>query len=173
MALKIFKRWKAKYGVRVFGSKAAKTVMESDERNGNNDSFDNGFLLDRLGGPQVLECLVEAFLDRVLLDDKLMDFFKDTDLRVLTLHQKRFFTMAFTKIPESVNVMISIKNHHKHLFAQGLHEGHFDLVVQHLTAAMEALEVDKAIMTEAARIVLPLRVIFEEGAKEAKLAQDL
>jgi hemoglobin len=127
--------------------------------------FDNGFLLDRLGGTKVLDSLVDDFLGRVGSDAKLNGFFTGTDMTALASHQKRFLTLAFTKIPQSVDVMI--KNRHQHLFARGLHEGHFDLVAQHLEASMKSLLVDQAHIEEAMGIVAPLRVVFEEGAREA------
>ena len=129
---------------------------------------EGGFLLDRLGGKRVLDSLVDDFLERVGSDEQLVGFFEGANMAALALHQKRFMSIAFTKIPEGMNVATSIKNHHSHLFALGLNENHFDLVAQHWVAALQDGGVDESIINEAVGIVAPLRAVFEEGATEAQ-----
>jgi hemoglobin len=127
----------------------------------------NGFLLDRLGRPEVLTKVIDDFIVRVAADTTLVGFFAGVDLTVLKLHQKRFFSMAFTTIPTGISVENNIRNHHQRLFDLGLNENHFDMIVVHLIAALKACEVDEDVIHKAGKIVLPLRSIFEEGATDA------
>lgn len=125
-------------------------------------------LLERVGGAEALNSVVELFYELVFCDALLMDFFQGADLHVLSIHQKRFLSMAFTKIPQGISVERMIKSHHQRLFADGLSEIHFDRVAQHLISAMKAHNLTDDQVKEAVDIVAPLRQIFEDGAKEAQ-----
>ena len=73
---------------------------------------------------------MEAFYERVTADKNLENFFEGADIHKLKKHQYRFLRMAFTKVPTLVNV--------PKLFAMGLNETHFDLVVGRLVGALKS-----------------------------------
>lgn len=125
-------------------------------------------LLSRIGGSQVLHNIVELFYDLVLADENLMAFFEGVSMEILSLHQKRFLSMAFTRVPKGTYLETIIKGHHKNLFAKGLNETHFDRVVQHLAAAMQAYDLSDSQILEAVAILAPLRKVFREGAEECR-----
>uniref|UniRef100_A0A7S2S1K5 Globin family profile domain-containing protein n=1 Tax=Eucampia antarctica TaxID=49252 RepID=A0A7S2S1K5_9STRA len=128
------------------------------------------FLLDRIGGDAALEAAVEGLYSRLVADEKLAPYFKGVDMNRLKTHQRSFFKLAFTKIPESVDVPDLILNKHKRLFKMGLNADHFDMVAGHLIATFESLQVPQALIDEAVGIVAPLRSVFEKGAEIAASA---
>jgi hemoglobin len=129
------------------------------------------YLLDRLGGDAALEAAVDQFYARVVVDPKLSHFFEGSDLAFLKSHQRKFMKIAFTKIPDTLDVPKFILDKHERLFAMGLEAEHFDLVAGHLIATFQALQVKQPLIDEAVAIVGPLRVAFEEGARKAKEAE--
>ena len=124
-------------------------------------------LMDRLGGAPAVKAAVAEFYDRILKDDELAPFFKDTDMTALKLHQLKFMQIAFTKIPDDLDVVALMKEKHARLFKDGLNETHFDLVAGHFIGALEHLEVPKDLIDEAVSVIAPLRSVFEQGPAEA------
>ena len=126
-----------------------------------------GYLLDRIGGDAALEAAVDAFYKRVIADQALAKFFDGTDVEKLKKHQFKFMKLAFTKIPESVDVAKILTDKHSKLFDMGLNATHFDLVAGHLVDALQSLSVPQNLIDEAVGIVGPLRAVFEAGAEAA------
>lgn len=123
-------------------------------------------LYDRLGGPPAVKAAVEEFYKRLLDDESLAFFFDETKLVKLKMHQLEFFKLAFTGIPEGLNVPKLLIEKHRRLFQEkGLNAGHFDKVAGHFVATLEHLEISPELIDEAVAIVLPLRAAFEEGAE--------
>ena len=168
MVYKKFKKLVAKtsYSPLVRWNRKPKSKDNLSETESSGEVVEAQPLLHRMGGARALEKVVDTFIEMVAADTVLVLFFDGVDLKHLALHQKRLLSMAFTKIPESVSVETVLKGHHQHLFAQGLSEMHFDLVAQHLVAAMKAHSVAEGHIQEAVGIVAPLRKVFEMGAKE-------
>ena len=127
-------------------------------------------LLERIGGDAALEATVEAFYGRLVADEDLKKFFEGVPLSKLKNHQVRFLKLAFTKVPESIDVPKLMLDKHARLFAMGLNETHFDIVAGHLVGALESLSVPQPLIDEVVGIVGPLRPVFEEGAKKAAAA---
>ncbi|CAB9497844.1 truncated hemoglobin GlbN [Seminavis robusta] len=125
-------------------------------------------LLDRLGGPPALEAAVSIFYDRVVADPELERFFKGVDVDALRDHQYQFMEIAFTKIPEDLDVVAYISDAHARLLRkEGLNESHFDLVAGHLVGTLQGLGVQQAEIDSVVATVGPLRGVFEQAAKEA------
>ena len=125
-------------------------------------------LLDRLGGEPAVDAVVDEFYIRLLKDKDLSIFFDSVPIAKLKRHQKRFLKMAFTKIPESMDVSKMMLDKHKRLFALGLDETHFDKVTGHLGDALDALGVATNLIQEAIAVVVPFRAVFHQGAAIAK-----
>eukprot|EP00543_Licmophora_paradoxa_P019095 CAMPEP_0202473912 /NCGR_PEP_ID=MMETSP1360-20130828/92100_1 /ASSEMBLY_ACC=CAM_ASM_000848 /TAXON_ID=515479 /ORGANISM="Licmophora paradoxa, Strain CCMP2313" /LENGTH=413 /DNA_ID=CAMNT_0049100997 /DNA_START=106 /DNA_END=1347 /DNA_ORIENTATION=- len=124
------------------------------------------FLLTKIGGPQALSAAVDIFYEKLVADEKLAKFFEGIKLDNLKAHQRKFLTLALTKVPEGVDVPALMDTKHAKLFKMGLNESHFDLVAGHLVATLEGLQVKKEHIDAIVGIVGPLRVVFEEGAKK-------
>jgi hemoglobin len=123
-------------------------------------------LLDRIGGPVSLDLTVELFYDKIVLDEALSAFFEDVDMTRLRSHQKKFLTLALTKVPEGVDVPKLILEVHQKLFFIGLNESHFDMVAGHLVTTLQELQVRTDLIDEVVAKVAPLRSVFEQGARQ-------
>ena len=119
-------------------------------------------LLDRLGGPAALKAAVYEFYGRILNDDQLAPFFQHTDMNKLRDHQYRFMEIAFTGIPEDMDVTKYLSDSHSRLFEKGLNAQHFDLVAGHLVDALRHLNVEQDVINEVVATVGPLRAVFDK-----------
>ena len=131
-------------------------------------SVEKPFLLERIGGEPALEAAVNEFYKRLVVDEKLSLFFDGVDVESLKDHQRKFLRLAFTKIPESVDVGALLLEKHQRLFKMGCNEEHFDIVAGHFVETLQHLGVPKDLIDEAVAIVVPLRPIFVKGAELAK-----
>mmetsp|Transcript_8138 Transcript_8138/g.24318 ORF Transcript_8138/g.24318 Transcript_8138/m.24318 type:complete len:419 (-) Transcript_8138:458-1714(-) len=132
----------------------------------------NGYLLDRIGGEPALEAAVDEFYSRVVSDATLGHFFDGITIEQLKEHQRKFLRMAFTRIPESIDVVKFMHSKHERLFLRGLNAEHFDTVAGHFVGTLEALGVGPSEIDEAVGVVGPLRPIFVEGAERAAAAAE-
>ena len=124
---------------------------------------DERTLLTRLGGEAALKAAVDELYFRLCCDEQLLPFFKGVDMDFLKHHQQRFLGLAFTKIPENVDVADRLTKAHARLFDGGLNETHFDLVAKHLVETLESLGISKDLIDEVLEVVAPLRVIFAKN----------
>jgi hemoglobin len=130
-------------------------------------------LFQRVGGGPAVKAVVEDFYVRIRDDERLDPFFKGVDMAILKKHQYMFMEIAFTHIPDDLDVAEMMKTKHQRLFAMGLNETHFDMVTGHLVGSMNALSVSRNLIDEAAGVVAPLRGVFEEGAKQAAYTKEV
>ena len=121
-------------------------------------------LTERLGGIPALKAAVEEFYKRILEDPDLAFFFEDTTMTSLKMHQLAFMQVAFTQIPEDLDVLAMMKEKHENLFAKGLKASHFDKVARHFVGTLESLSVPKELIDECVSVIAPLRVVFEQSA---------
>ncbi|GKY99836.1 hypothetical protein MPSEU_000937400 [Mayamaea pseudoterrestris] len=129
-------------------------------------------LFDRLGGVVALRAAVEEFYKRLLDDPKLYIMFEDVKMPLLKYHQLAFMKIAFSKIPDDLDVAELILQKHMRLFLnKGLNETHFDIVAQHFVETLHHLGIGNDLVNEAAGIIVPLRPVFQKGAL-LKLEQD-
>mmetsp|Transcript_13624 Transcript_13624/g.18707 ORF Transcript_13624/g.18707 Transcript_13624/m.18707 type:complete len:432 (-) Transcript_13624:147-1442(-) len=129
-------------------------------------------LLERVGGEPALEAAVDEFYVRVVSDKSLEHFFNGITIENLKEHQRKFLRMAFTKIPESINVEEFMYGKHERLFLMGLNGAHFDSVATHFVETLQHLGVKQELIDEAVGIIAPLRGIFEGGEEKAKKTQE-
>lgn len=74
--------------------------------------------------------------------------------------------LAFTKIPQEVDVVKVIIDGHSRLIYMGLDENDFDTVAGYLLGTFQELNVDQMLISEAVIVVAQLRAIFEAGAQK-------
>jgi len=153
-------------GSKLQGSKKRSSFTGYMTGDQSNSTFDNPvFLLDRLGGMAVLDSIVKEFCNRVTRDNRLQVFFEGVDPRLLIVHQKRFFAMAFTTVNEE-SAVATIRRAHHSLFVSGLNEIHFDVVVGHLKQTLADRGFSPAIVDEAIGTIAPLRGVFQSLAQD-------
>jgi hemoglobin len=128
-------------------------------------------ILDKLGGEEALKKAVEVFYSTLVKDERVSRFFVGHALAKLEWHQYNFMKMAFTEIPEGLDVSHMMLTKHATLFANGLDETHFDVVAEHFIAACQKLGVKQDVIDEAVGVVATLRPLFEQGAAIAKKAK--
>lgn len=125
-------------------------------------------LFVRLGGTPAVRAAVDEFYKRILDDERLAFFFDSTTVPQLKLHQLEFFKLAFGRMPDDLDVpKMLYEKHHRLFVEQGLNETHFDMVAGHFAATLQHMEISQELIDEATAVVLPLRPVFEKGAKEA------
>jgi hemoglobin len=125
-------------------------------------------LLDKLGGRDALNEALDEFYDRQLNDPRLVTFFRGTDMEILKWHQFNLMGIAFSHVPNNVDLRHLLLVRHKRLFEeQGLSEQHFDIVLEHFQKTLQDRKVEPALIQEVMDVVRPIRSIFQEGAKVA------
>lgn len=131
------------------------------------DKKDSATLLAKIGGVPALKAAVSEFYDRILADESLAPFFEGTNMTTIKMHQLKFMEIAFTGIPEGLDVAGMMHDKHARLFDEGLNASHFDSVAGHFVATLEHLKVPQEHIDAAVAIVGPLRPVFEQGAIDA------
>ena len=79
-----------------------------------------------------------------------------------------FMSIAFTEVPEDMDIVALIHTKHQRLFDEGLSEEHFDIVAAHFIDTLNHLGVKQAEIDEAVGVIAPLRPVFEREAIEAQ-----
>jgi hemoglobin len=85
-------------------------------------------LYEKLGGQAAVDVVVETFYRKVLVDDRISQFFDDVDMDGQIVKQKSFLTMAFGG-PTSYTGK-DMREGHRHLVARGLNDSHVDAVIE-------------------------------------------
>jgi hemoglobin len=128
-------------------------------------------LLKKIGGKAVLHKAVDNFYARLVNDPQIAIYFEGANLQVLKWHQFNLMSIAFNNVPEDFNVHGLILDKHTQLFANGLDENVYDLVLSHFSATLLDLNVPMEAVQEALSVVAPLRESFARGAAAAKKNQ--
>lgn len=87
-------------------------------------------LYEKLGGEDVIGKVVENFYKRVMEDESVNHFFRDTDMAKQLRHQTAFISYALGGAPYTGRSMAAA---HKGL---NLQPGHFDSIVNHLQTSL-------------------------------------
>ncbi len=96
-------------------------------------------LYEDIGGEAAVDQAVEIFYRKVLMDDRIKDYFTDVDMDKQIAKQKSFLTFAFGG-PNHYEGK-DMKEAHKHLVKRGLDDTHVDAVVELLGSTLEELGV--------------------------------
>lgn len=112
----------------------------------------DGTLYERVGGRKAISAVVDRFYERVLNDERLDQYFVETDIRELRSHQTRFLVAALGGPDDYMGH--SVREAHKHL---DIHPEHFDAVAGHLRTTLEEFDVDEEATEEVMATVGGLR----------------
>lgn len=96
-------------------------------------------LYDLIGGQQTIKAATERFYEKVLQDDKLRQFFVQTDMVTLRSRQAMFVSML---LGGRVYTGKDIHEAHAGARAQGLNAEHLALFLKHFRAALEEVGVE-------------------------------
>ena len=125
-------------------------------------------MLEKLGGKEVLQEATDKFYDRQIHDERLLKFFKGTDLTILKWHQFNLMGIAFTAVPENFDVLHLILKRHAKLFDDGLDETYFDVVMEHFEGTLIDMKVEPSLIKDALQVILPLREVFIQGRLDSE-----
>ncbi len=81
---------------------------------------DKQLLLDRIGGEDALALAVDKFYEKNIAHEEVARFFEGVDMQLLRAHQFQFMKLAFTEIPDGVDVVGMHEKSHSRLFDIGL-----------------------------------------------------
>jgi hemoglobin len=107
-------------------------------------------LFEQLGGHPAVDAAVDIFYRRVLKDPRISRFFEDVDMDAQREKQKAFLSMVFGGPHEYKGK--DLRKAHAKLVEQGLDDGHFDAVAEHLQATLEKLDVPKPLIEQVMAI---------------------
>lgn len=94
-------------------------------------------LFERLGGQNAVNIAVDIFYRKMLMDERVNNFFDAIDMEQQILKQKGFLTMVFGG-PNHYNGK-NMREGHAHLLKRGLNDTHVDIVIEHLGATLKEL----------------------------------
>ncbi|MFI3221658.1 MAG: group 1 truncated hemoglobin [Methylococcaceae bacterium] len=107
-------------------------------------------LYDRIGGAAAVDAAVDVFYGKVLSDYRINRFFDGIDINALAIKQKAFFTMAFGG--PNTYTGADLRSAHAGLVKMGLGNDHFNVVMEHLGATLQELNVPADLIGEAAAL---------------------
>jgi hemoglobin len=107
-------------------------------------------LYDRIGGAAAVEAAVDVFYGKVINDYRINRFFDGIDMNAQAVKQKAFFTMAFGG--PNTYTGADLRTAHAGLVKMGLGNDHFDVVMEHLGATLQELNVPAELIGEAAAL---------------------
>lgn len=107
---------------------------------------------ERIGGEAAVDAAVDLFYRKVLVDDRISQFFDTVDMDAQRAKQKAFLTFAF-----GGPVNYSGKDMRTAHARMALGDAHFDAVMEHLAATLRELGVEDAMIAEVAAIAESVR----------------
>ncbi|MEC7277491.1 MAG: group 1 truncated hemoglobin [Bdellovibrionota bacterium] len=112
-------------------------------------------LFEKLGGEKSVDAAVDIFYRKVLLDERINNFFTDVDMDEQIQKQKAFLTFAFGG--PSKYSGLNMREAHERLVARGMNDSHVDAVVELLGGTLKELGVDDNLINEVAAIAESVR----------------
>ena len=103
-------------------------------------------IYEKIGGEGAVDAAVDLFYRKVLTDDRVSNFFDDTDMDDQRAKQKSFLTMVFGGPHDYTGK--SLREAHKRLVDDGMNDSHFDVVAVHLQNTLEELGVPGDLVKE-------------------------
>jgi len=108
-------------------------------------------LFEKLGGAEAVNLAVDKFYERVLQDDRIKDFFANTDMVKQKAHQKAFLTYAFGGT-DKYDGRYMREAHQELVEKNGLNESHFNAVAEDLLETLTEMGVSEELRNEVAAI---------------------
>ncbi|MFD2096505.1 group 1 truncated hemoglobin [Corallincola platygyrae] len=128
----------------LFGKKEPKVEAETEVKLS---------LYERLGGEAAVDAAVDIFYRKVLMDDRISEYFDGIDMDAQAKKQKAFLTMVFG----GPNKYTGKDMRTAHAGMKGLSDIHVDAVVENLGATLKELGVPDSDIAEVAAIAESVR----------------
>ncbi|MGZ3787262.1 MAG: group I truncated hemoglobin [Bacteriovorax sp.] len=112
-------------------------------------------VFERIGGQPAVDAAVDIFYRKVLVDERINNFFNDTDMDQQINKQKAFLTFAFGG-PNTYSGS-DMKTGHAHLVTKGLNDSHVDVVIELLGQTLKELNVPADLISDVAAIAESVR----------------
>lgn len=112
-------------------------------------------LYERIGGEAAVNAAVDLFYSKVMDDYRINRFFDNLDMSKQAAHLKAFMSVAFGGPNQYTGR--SLREGHAGLVRKGLNDFHFDVVMEHLGATLQELNVPEDLIAEAAALVESVR----------------
>lgn len=109
-------------------------------------------IYEKIGGEAAVNAAVDIFYRKVLMDDRISEFFDTVDMENQHIKQKAFLTMAFGG-PNSYTGK-DMREGHKHL---NLTEEHFNAVAENLVATLKELDVPQEYIDDIIAVCLSVK----------------
>ena len=109
-------------------------------------------IYEKIGGEAAVNAAVDIFYRKVLMDDRISEFFDTVDMESQHTKQKAFLTMAFGG-PNNYSGK-DMREAHKHM---ALTETHFNAVAESLVATLKELDVPAEIIDEIVAVCLSVK----------------
>ncbi|GAA4840794.1 group 1 truncated hemoglobin [Algivirga pacifica] len=106
-------------------------------------------LFERIGGMDAVNAAVDIFYSKVLADESISHFFKNTNMATQAGKQKAFLAYAFGA-PMAYTGK-NMRDAHAHM---QLEEAHFNAVATHLVATLQELKVAQELIDEVVVIAM-------------------
>lgn len=110
-------------------------------------------ILEQIGGMDAVKAAVDVFYKKVLADDSINHFFKNTDMGKQKLKQQAFLAFVFGG-PVKYDGK-DMRKAHAHL--EGLNEDHFNAVAGHLVATLQELNVPQNLIDQIVNITISVK----------------
>ena len=112
-------------------------------------------LYSALGGAAAVERAVDSFYRKMLLDDRVAEYFETVDMDGQRAKQKAFLTMVLGGPNNYAGKDMRVA--HAHLVKRGLSDLHVDVVIEHLGATLKELGANEQQIAEVAAIANSVR----------------
>ena len=135
---------------------------EEDSDKEESASTNQASLFERLGGEEAIDGVVNIFYAKILLDDRVKQFFEGIDIGQQIAKQKAFLSFVFGgPTPYEGKDLGDV---HKPAVAKGLNDSHFDLIVKFLDEALQEMNVIPELIKEV--------VVIAESVRSTVLSKD-
>ncbi|CAK0782363.1 hypothetical protein CVIRNUC_005651 [Coccomyxa viridis] len=124
-------------------------------------------LFAQLGGGPAVNAAVDLFYDKMMADDRVNFFFKGVDMKKQRAHQAAFLSYALGGAQKYEGNGNMTAAHQRLVNDMGMRMEHFDIVLEHLGASLEDLNVPSEKIQETAAVVETLRPAFQEAMDKA------
>lgn len=112
-------------------------------------------LYEKIGGEAAVDAAVDIFYRKVLLDNRINEFFDDVDMDDQIKKQKAFLSFAFGGPNQYTG--LNMKEAHEKLVKKGMNDTHVDVVVELLGRTLKELGVPDDQISEVAAIAESVR----------------
>jgi len=109
-------------------------------------------IFEKIGGTAAVDTAVDIFYRKVLVDDRISQFFDTTDMESQHLKQKAFLTMAFGG-PNNYSGR-DMREAHKYM---KLNEDHFNAVAESLVSTLRELNIEEEDINSVVDIALSVK----------------